>query len=176
MRYLKKIAKEKKDFESAIKIIDNELQIHFNNFHSIKIPNGLIKISEKQLERFPIRRIIIPNSVQCIEKKSINECFYLIEIDIPSSVKLIHTHSFCGCSNLTKIKIDPYSTEVQSGAFYGCKSLNNFIISPSNERLIIIPHKFNEYFERIGHISCLTFWSNILKNQLVMMLLMDVHH
>ncbi len=101
-----------------------------------------------------LRKIVLPENIQSIDKLSFSWCSALEEINLPDSLQNIGEHAFYHCQNLKKVIWGKGVQEIEnrvfqdSGleyiyipetvkfidktAFYGCEHIQNFDVSPDN--------------------------------------------
>ena len=71
-----------------------------------------------------IKRVIVPNGVEDIQKYAFYNCPGLEAVELPDSVKYIREYAFYGDEKLSSINLDKV-TVVGRYAFYNCKKLND---------------------------------------------------
>ena len=116
------------------------------------VPNGINRICEGAFAGCKdVKKIILSDTVSCIEAKAFMECDNLTEVICSSGSSLIRIdeYAFAGCSNLIEVMLPSDITYIGIGAFIGCIKLNNltFISSSNTDR------KENVFAERISFIE-----------------------
>ena len=133
----------REDFPSA-----EPFRISFDEFQYF---TGITKVHEGMFASRPITSIVLPVSIEVIERNAFYECFYLTSITIPESVyyigdaafewcvsltsinipegiQSIHRRLFIYCGNLTSITIPKSVTSIGEQAFLNCSSLTSITI------------------------------------------------
>lgn len=114
--------------------------------------------------QYPIKNIVIPNTVTKIGNRAFLNCSSLKCVELPNSLTSIETSTFKDCTSLQYIQIPKGVKTIKSEAFYGCKSLtdvyfngteeewNNIEINSGNIPLAIATIHFN-YSDVQGDIN-----------------------
>ncbi len=99
------------------------------NLKSVKIPNGLTRISDCAFYGcINLTSVEIPNSVTHIGKLAFHSCINLTDIEIPNSVTIIDNLAFYYCSSLTSIEIPSSVTTIGEETFSYCSDLTSIVI------------------------------------------------
>ncbi len=101
--------------------IEDWCNINFENRNA----NPLKYSRNFMINDYPITRINIPNTVECIRDYAFCGLKSLTSITIPNSVKSIGQEAFCGCESLTSITIPESVTSIGKSAFSGCNALTD---------------------------------------------------
>ena len=76
--------------------------------------------------------IVLPESIQLIDKNAFSGCTKLLDIKIPSGVKVIRENAFSGCEYLTYIYLPDTLESLGSSAFANCPRIKEIHIDESN--------------------------------------------
>jgi len=99
---------------------------------SVKIDNGITKIDEWALSRYPMTTVSIPNSVQEIGDNAFYECKKLNSVTVPASCSKVGDFAFLGCEELASASfLSTSMTTISREVFYHCHKLNSFVIPTS---------------------------------------------
>lgn len=102
--------------------------------HVVKvvIPNSLEEIERYTFDNCEeLQFIELPNSLKEIGEDAFFRCMSLKEVTLPDNLKTIHSGTFAFCENLEKVTI-PYGVKkIEDGAFDGCSSLEKVSIPDS---------------------------------------------
>ena len=112
-------------------VICDEGDCHLFNNDGNEIEINKIKILHNYLIPKNIKKIIIPNSIESIEKCTFHSCINLESITIPDSVESIGNYAFSACINLTSISIPDSVKSIEISTFADCKSLTSIVIPDS---------------------------------------------
>ena len=126
---LRSIGRQTKDKDWFV--ICNEGDCHLFNNDGNEIEINKIKILHNYLIPKNIKKIIIPNSIESIEKCTFHSCINLESITIPDSVESIGNYAFSACINLTSISIPDSVKSIEISTFADCKSLTSIVIPDS---------------------------------------------
>ena len=77
-----------------------------------------------------IRRVVIPDMVEAIEKRAFNNCTNLVQIEFPQSLNRIGWASLAG-TGLTEVVLPEGVTHLEWAAFQGCTSLRSAVLPDS---------------------------------------------
>jgi hypothetical protein len=78
-----------------------------------------------------ITSVVLPDSIEVIEKWTFKECRDLISVNIPDKVSKIYENTFYGCSSLKNIKLGRGIEQIGQSAFSECTSLSSVIFPES---------------------------------------------
>ncbi len=78
-----------------------------------------------------ITSVVIPDSVEIIERYAFQNCKSLVSVTIPESVKTIGSFSFAHCTALSELTIPEGVSHIGKGAFQNCKSLTKVTLPAS---------------------------------------------
>ncbi|CAM2919121.1 leucine-rich repeat domain-containing protein [Helicobacter burdigaliensis] len=120
-----------------------------------------IKVIEKDTFKYntKIRKVILNEGLEVIEKHAFRKCESLEEISLPDSLKSIGEYAFYDCSRLKKLKLNEGLEVIEVCAFWSCKSLEEIILPNSlksigelafSECSSLKSLKLNEGLESIG--------------------------
>lgn len=99
---------------------------------SVKLPNGLKRISESMFENCKsLREIEIPESVDFIGAAAFASCSSLKSIKVPDGVLEIYYSTFKNCNNLEDITLGENVTTLFPNAFDNCRSLKEITLPES---------------------------------------------
>lgn len=87
------------------------------NVEHLILPNTLITIGEEMFYHSALKTIVIPESVETIERAAFCGCENLSSFEIPARVKTIEKEVFCYCRSLTSIEIPANVKTIGDGAF-----------------------------------------------------------
>jgi hypothetical protein len=80
-------------------------------------------------------KVIIPSSVNTIEKCAFSGCVSLKSADLPDSLTHIKERAFSRCSKLIKVYLSGRLKELGDNAFFGCSSIKNILLPQSLESI-----------------------------------------
>ena len=98
------------------------------NVENLILPNTLTTIGEEMFYHSALKTIVIPESVETIERAAFCGCENLSSFEIPARVKTIEEEVFCYCRSLTSIEIPANVKTIGDGAFSICESLTSIEI------------------------------------------------
>lgn len=103
------------------------------------VPAGIQRICEGAFAGcIDVKKIVISDTVTCIESMAFMECDSLKEVVFTSGSSLIKIdkYAFAGCSNLVEVRLPSDISYIGRGAFIGCTKLNNltFVSSANADR------------------------------------------
>ena len=87
------------------------------NVENLILPNTLTTIGEEMFYHSALKTIVIPESVETIERAAFCGCENLSSFEIPARVKSIEEEVFCYCRSLTSIEIPANVKTIGDGAF-----------------------------------------------------------
>ncbi len=73
----------------------------------------------------PLTEIILPDSIEFIDKLAFSTCRNLKKINFPENLKYLGTRAFVGCSSLNEIEIDCPKLEILRDTFCDCSTLTS---------------------------------------------------
>ncbi len=84
-----------------------------------------------------IEHLILPESLECIERFAFQGCKNLQELRIPSNVQEVASGAFMGCTNLKSIQVDTRSEKLYIGpdAFADCHSIMALTLPEENVQI-----------------------------------------
>ena len=88
-----------------------------SNVENLILPNTLTTIGEEMFYHSALKTIVIPESVETIERAAFCGCENLSSFEIPARVKTIEEEVFCYCRSLTSIEIPANVKTIGDGAF-----------------------------------------------------------
>jgi len=91
-----------------------------HNLSEVDLPPKIAVITEFTFQNCGFTNLVLPNTVQKIEKNAFWINLKLKSVIIPSSVKFIGKGAFSGCRNLTNIEILGTNTVIDAEAFQYC--------------------------------------------------------
>ena len=97
------------------------LNIIFGNAYS----NPLYYAHNLYLNETLVTDLIVPNSINIIERFAFYNCSSLTSVTIPNSVTSIGSGAFYDCSSLTSITIPTSVTSIGEYAFYNCSNITS---------------------------------------------------
>jgi hypothetical protein len=74
-----------------------------------------------------ITSVVLPDSIEVIEKWTFKECRDLISVNIPDKVSVIYENTFYGCSSLKNIKFGNGIKQIGQSAFSGCANIGSVV-------------------------------------------------
>lgn len=99
---------------------------------SIEIPENIqgtpvTVIGERAFaEKKEVMKVVLPSTIQKIEKYAFSECRGLMSISLPESVTSIGSHSFYNCRRLEEVTFSSEVADISDGAFKNCSGLKAF--------------------------------------------------
>lgn len=119
------------DKDNKITILSTEIEEG-----TLEIPdeiNGMpvVKIGYNAFTGKGISEVVIPDSVEVIEKNAFDSCSGLTKITLPASLKLIENNAFANCSGLTEVIFNNQLEEIGKSAFYACSGLKEIKLPDS---------------------------------------------
>ena len=115
--------------------------------------NSFIEISNEFSNNTLIKKIIISNDFDSIDKEAFRDCINLEEIDFSNAkIDIISKYCFFGCSSLVKIRLPLNIKKICYGAFYLCTKIKS------------IELKNIEYIDSGAFHSCTSLETIILDN------------
>lgn len=87
------------------------------NVENLILLNTLTTIGEEMFYHSALKTIVIPESVETIERAAFCGCENLSSFEIPARVKTIEEEVFCYCRSLTSIEIPANVKTIGDGAF-----------------------------------------------------------
>lgn len=79
-----------------------------------------------------LETIVLPESIQLIDKNAFSGCTKLLDIKIPSGVKVIRENAFSGCEYLTYIYLPDTLQVLGDSAFADCPRIKEIHIEEAN--------------------------------------------
>jgi len=141
------------------------------NIESIRLPENLKYIGSLAFAVSELRRIVIPNRVECIRKEAFAGCRSLIEIKLPDYLEKIENSAFHSCVSLETINIPQSVRDIDYSCFESCSALKSIILPKGLKTLnhnifwgciSIETISLPDNLERIG--SCAFWFCTSLKN------------
>ena len=81
-----------------------------------------------------LQSVVIPNSIQRIEKNAFANCNHMVHCVIGNGVTSIGAAAFNGCFELTNITIPISVTSIGDRIFYNCSGLTNIMVEDGNQK------------------------------------------
>ena len=97
-------------------------------YKTYSIPNGISVIGEGAFARCKLKTVVIPNTVQRIEKRAFSVCKELESMSIPDSVTVMESFVFNGAEKLVDIRLSERLSKITTGMFMLCTSLRSIKI------------------------------------------------
>ena len=141
------------------------------NIESIRLPENLKYIGSLAFAVSELKRIVIPNGVECIRKEAFAGCRSLIEIKLPDYLEKIEHSAFHSCVSLETINIPQSVRDIDYSCFESCSALKSIILPKGLKTLnhnifwgciSIETISLPDNLERIG--SCAFWFCTSLKN------------
>lgn len=82
-------------------------------------------IETRAFSNAPLTEIILPDSIEFIDKLAFSTCRNLKKINFPENLKYLGTRAFVGCSSLNDIEIDCPKLEILRDTFCDCSALTS---------------------------------------------------
>ncbi len=116
-----------RDCSSLTSVNISDLTAWLNTIFSNGYSNPLYYAHNLYLNETLVTDLIVPNSINSIERFAFYNCSSLTSVTIPNSVTSIGKSAFNGCSSLTSITIPTSVTSIGEYAFYNCSNINSDI-------------------------------------------------
>lgn len=106
---------------------------------NIIIPSGYDGLPVREIGSFVfsgrknIKTVVIPDSVQIIEKRAFSGCTSLKKIKLGNNVKRIYSCAFYECENLKSITIPSTTIDIDPSAFTFCNRLEKIFVKSGNK-------------------------------------------
>ena len=103
-----------------------------SKLETIRIPKSVTTIGEGAFSRSSLKSVVIPGSVENIDRNTFEDCKELKKVIIKDGVKTIDVFAFKNCTSLTDIIIPASVTDIRAtmdydygmiNAFFGCKNI-----------------------------------------------------
>ncbi len=108
----------------------------------IILPEGLVKIGKRAfINRYWIKELKIPNTVEILGEKAFERCSSLETITLPDNLKEVGENIFIDCTKLQTINIGKNLFNLDGTVFGGCESLTTINVSPENPYLTVTNDK-----------------------------------
>ena len=108
----------------------------FYNLRKLVLPNGLIKIHDRQFESlWLLEEVVIPEGVTEIPDGAFYDCHALGKVTLNENLTSIGNYAFYSCHALEDIVIPEGVTEIGNAAFYACTYLENIEL-PSTMQVV----------------------------------------
>ena len=137
------------------------------NVENLILPNTLTTIGEEMFYHSALKTIVIPESVETIERAAFCGCENLSSFEIPARVKTIEEEVFCYCRSLTSIEIPANVKTIGNNVFSLCKSLKTVDMSACTQVETIGQYAFYKDSElrlfKIGTGTPPTCWTDAFK-------------
>lgn len=139
------------DFECQI-FLDKTVQISYygGSDEEVEIPPYIdgykvVGITSYAFSGSPVKKVILPDTIEFIETAAFNECYLLEEIKLPEGLKVISDGAFYGCENLKSITLPDSLESVGYNAFGECKRLESIYIGANVSNIGDFANRFNEF-------------------------------
>lgn len=86
-----------------------------------------------------ITEIVLPKSIEVIEKMAFANCKELVNVEWKYGVQKISESTFRNCEKLEELILPSSVTVVENNAFYGCKSLEKIVFRNENDWKAVSP-------------------------------------
>ena len=104
-----------------------------------RVKNGMLFIpmgrtvvgSEEFSGRRDFGHVILPDSVEWIQREAFQDCVELLEVVFPASLAKIGSRAFAGCVSLQNLAFEEGLRRIGNGAFSGCESLGEVVLPKS---------------------------------------------
>lgn len=96
---------------------------------TVRVPNGVKKISKQAFYNSDVFEVIIPDGVTVIDDEAFWGCGNLEKVILPNSLKRIGKSAFQFCDSLTEINIPDKVTVLDDFAFANCSSLTRISVT-----------------------------------------------
>lgn len=125
-----------KGLGGTVEIPDDEGILYIGSFafclyetdQSIELPEDDYDANKIPSMNTTIKKVIVPDGIEEIQKYAFYNCTGLEEVILPDSIKYIREYAFYGDVNLTTINLNNTSL-IGRSAFQGCEKLNNLDLS-----------------------------------------------
>ena len=88
------------------------------------------------VEEYNLEEVVLPKSLETIEKYAFMGCIELKKINLPENVTTIEDDAFFGCSGLKEIHIPESVKEISAGAWNKCPNL----------KTVYLPHSLEKFY------------------------------
>ncbi len=92
-----------------------------------------------------VAEIILPKSIEIIEKMAFANCKELIEVEWKVGLQKISESAFRNCIKLKEIGLPSSVTTLENNAFYGCKGLEKIVFSDESDWIAVAPDTGETY-------------------------------
>lgn len=100
-----------------------------------------------------LKTIVIPDSIETIERYAFKGCTALEEVEFPDGIK-IEKEAFNGCKSLKSIKFKG-GVEFEAGAFKDCENISGELVFPT---AVSFPYGYDVFaFENCNNITSVVF-------------------
>ncbi len=100
-----------------------------------------------------LKTIVIPDSIETIERYAFKGCTALEEVEFPDGIK-IEKEAFNGCKSLKSIKFKG-GVEFEAGAFKDCENISGELVFPT---AVSFPYDYDVFaFENCNNITSVVF-------------------
>lgn len=82
-------------------------------------------IEHDALAQAPFTEIVLPDSLEIIDRTAFVHCKYLEKINFPEKLRYIGRLAFYGCDSLTELRLDCPDLTLATEALYGCTELKS---------------------------------------------------
>ncbi|MBQ7306960.1 MAG: leucine-rich repeat domain-containing protein [Clostridia bacterium] len=115
---------------SEFLIIKNNLIKYYGKDEEIKLPQGILTISESAFKGNEfIKTLIISDSVKNIQENAFSNLPQLKRVVIGNGLEVVRYNLFKNCKNLESVILGENLKEIQQCAFENCKSLREIVLN-----------------------------------------------
>lgn len=113
----------------------NKIDCSNNKLTTLDLSKNTECVNISAYECPKLRKVLLNENLNSIEKLSLSNCINLSVINIPQGINKIGDFSFAGCINLESVNIPECCTFIPYGAFRNCISLKTITL-PQNVTII----------------------------------------
>lgn len=99
-----------------------------DSLESVTFPDGLKTIGEQAFLSSGLRSVVLPDSVEKMDRDAFRKCKYLEEIRLSNSLKTIKISMFMECPALCRVILPESLESIGTKVFYNCPSLKEIYI------------------------------------------------
>ena len=122
-------------FADDIREIGNNVFGYYKQVNRIEFPEGLRRIGNNNFEFSPLKKVVLPSTLEELGKEVFEYCESLEEVVLPEKLRSIPEGTFHSCGNLSKLNWPGELEEIGANAF-DYTSLPSVVILPQSVKRI----------------------------------------